>query len=304
MKPYELFLAHLFKDLEPGNYPFRLSVETTNHCNLRCTYCPREESHRGYGFMHWDLFTKIADESAGQECIFYPQGFGEAFIHPKIKEMLLYLNQNGVRCTDLITNATFLDEENCHAILDASVTVVTVSVDGADADVFEALRVNANYQEVVDNVERLFRLREERSAQFPIIVLSVVGTEDVTQSMDAFRAQWQSKMRETDEIFVCTPITWAGALDMEQPKPLPANNNPKKKRGPCRMLYKTLQVYYDGRATPCCYDHACELEIGNAQHESIADIWQGKKLKDLRYLHETGRFDEINLCKNCPDYME
>ncbi len=302
MKPYDLFLAHLFKDLNPGAFPFRLSVETTNHCNLRCTYCPREYSGRGFGNMSWSLFKKIADESAGQECIFYPQGFGESLMHPEIRTMLTYLNENGVRCTDIITNGTYLTEENCHAIIDASVTVVTVSLDGADAEVFEKIRVNARYEEVVANVKTLFRLREERNAEFPHIVLSVVGVDEVLPTVDEFRQLWTPKLRENDQIFVCTPISWAGFLGA--PYAQERKNKVRSERGPCRMLYKTLQVYYDGRATPCCYDHACELEVGNAQEESITSIWHGDKLRNLRRLHETGRHDEIALCKNCPDYME
>ena len=302
MKPYDLFLAHLFKDLDPGEYPFRLSVETTNHCNLRCVYCPREDSGRGVGHMSWDLFQKIADESAGEECIFYPQGFGEAFMHPQIKEMLLYLNQHGVRCTDIITNATYLTDENCHAIMDASVPIITVSLDGADPAVFEALRVNASYDDVVANVERLFRLREERGATFPHIVLSVVGAPEVLPSVDAFRDFWASRLRENDQVFVCTPISWAGTHQVSGAAS--REESEQRHRGPCRMLYKTLQVYYDGRATPCCYDHRCELEVGNVQNSSIKDIWNGEKLRQLRTLHEAGRFDEIELCRNCPDFME
>lgn len=301
MKPYQLFLTHLFKDLDVGVYPFRLSVETTNHCNLRCTICPRESSDRGYGHIDFELFESIARQSAGHEVIFYPQGFGETFIHPRIRDMLKLLNESGVRCVDVITNATYLDETNCHAIIDASTTAVTVSIDGGTKEVFEKVRPGADFDTVVANVERLFRLREERKALYPFILISVVALPEVKETLDLMHAQWDPYLRETDEIFVCSAVSWAGSM-ME----IPGAGSTKRegKRGPCRMLYKTLQVYYDGRATPCCYDHRCELEVGNANEESIQDIWSGERLNALRRLHEEGRFAEIPLCSNCPDHMD
>ena len=66
---------------------------------------------------------------------------------------------------------------------------------------------------------------------------------------------------------------------------------------------RSLTVFYDGRATPCCYDHRCELEVGNAHEQSIAEIWNGPRMAELRRLHEEGRVDEVPLCRDCPDFI-
>ena len=302
MRPYELFLAHMFSSRDPGDFPFRITVESTNLCNLRCPICPRENSNRGYGFVDFDLFADIARQASGRESVFYPQGFGEPFLHPRFPEMLALLNEAGVRCTDLITNATYLDEKNCHAIIDASTTILTVSLDGADAEVYESVRPNASYEEVVRNILTLLRLRKERQAEFPILVLSVVGTPEVQATMSAFREFWEPRLRDSDEIFVCSPVTWAGDLRISGREGAKGGAD-LPSRPPCRMLYKTIQVYYDGRVTPCCYDHACALEVGNAKEESIEEIWKGERLTRLRALHEAGRSGEIPLCRDCPDHM-
>jgi hypothetical protein len=108
-------------------------------------------------------------------------------------------------------------------------------------------------------------------------------------------------LRATDDVFVCTPVTWAGA----QPAPdrRPATPDELRERKPCRMLKTTLQVYYDGRTTPCCYDHACALEVGDASRSTIEEIWNGEPLRRLRDLHENGRSGEIPLCRDCPDHL-
>jgi radical SAM protein with 4Fe4S-binding SPASM domain len=301
MGTYDLYLQRFFADREPGDFPFRLGVEATNHCNLRCGFCPREDSDRGFGFMDFELFASLARQAAGKEIIFYPQGFGESFLHPRFREMLLELNRAGVICPNVITNATLLDERNCHALMDASTTVVTLSIDGADPTTYESLRVNASYDQVVENVLRLLRIREERRSRFPFVMLSVVGTPEVRATLPAFRAFWEPKLRETDDIFIGSPLTWAGDV---RPSGREGARPPDDHatRPPCRMLYKTLQVYYDGRATPCCYDHACALEVGNVRTDSVEEIWRGEPLRRLRELHEQGRSAEIPLCKGCPDH--
>lgn len=299
VKPYEAFFHVLFKDLDPGEFPFRFTVEVTNHCNLRCTTCPREESGRGYGNVDYELFTDLARQAAGRDVLFYPQGFGESLLHPRYHEMMRYLSSVGVRAPVVITNGTYLDEANSRALVEAAPRVVIVSLDGADPEVFEKIRVRANYDEIVENTKTLFRVREELGRKSPQIILSVVGSDEVKESMAAFRDLWTPHLREDDEIFVCSPVTWAEAM----PDLRPAPTEEPAKRPPCRMLYKTLTVYYDGRTTPCCYDHACELEIGNARDESIEDMWKGEKLAHIRKCHEEGRFDEVPLCGECRDYV-
>lgn len=302
-KPYEAFFEHFFRDRIPGEFPLRFAVETTNICNLECPMCPRQESGRGFGVVDMDMMKRCADEAAGREIIFYPQGFGESFLHPKFREVLHYLKSTGVRYPCVITNGTQLSDQNIAALIDSETAIVIVSIDGADKEVFEKTRKNASYEDVVQKTKRLFQMRAERGAVRPHIILSVVGSDGVRESMDRFKSEWTPLFADHDEIFVCSVVTWAGTMKIDDSscRPVPAPGTPRK---PCRMLYKTLTVYYDGRATPCCYDHACKLEVGNAKTQTIAEIWNGEPLARLRRLHEEGRVDDIELCRGCPDYIE
>ncbi len=304
----DLLIQEAFKDLDPGDFPFSLGVEATNHCNLRCPMCPREAADRGYGNMDFELFRSIADQAAGRDhTVFLPTGFGESFIHPEFREMLQYLKESGVKITCLITNATYLDEKNCNALVDSQISFVNISLDGTVKDVYEKIRVNANYEKVVENVQRLFRIREERGSALPYIVLRMIKMEETADDAERFQQMWAPYLKENDEVTFSNYQTWSNTVEdhrVEKPEGMKLLESlPEgQKKPPCRMIYKTLQIYYDGRATPCCYDYDCTMEVGNVQDESIEEIWKGERLAEIRRLHEEGRLDEISICKNCQEY--
>ena len=43
-------------------YPRVINIETTNFCNEKCWFCPREQATRGFGFVSVDLVKKIVDQ--------------------------------------------------------------------------------------------------------------------------------------------------------------------------------------------------------------------------------------------------
>jgi len=301
MSPKNQMLHVFFQDLEPGPFPLRVSAETTNHCNLRCHYCPREESNRGFGYMTPELFESLATQCDGKRAAFAPQGFGEPFVDPLFKERLQRTAELDMKHVDVVTNATLMGEEECRALIESNVWLVTIDIDGADKSVFEEHRINADYDVVVENVRRLFAMRKEAGTKLPHIALSAVQLPDVLPSMQAFKDMWEPLLEEQDEIFWAQPVTWGG--DRPMPGKRAATEEELRARPPCRHLYHTMQIYFDGRTSPCTYDHACKLHIGDASKQSIDEIWNGEQLQRLRDLHEQGRSGEIDMCRNCPDHL-
>lgn len=301
LTPKSQMLHVFFENLVPGAFPLRVSAETTNHCNLRCHYCPREESNRGFGYMTEALFEFLVSQCHDKRAAFAPQGFGEPFLDPDFKDRLRRMAELDMGYVDVVTNATLMDGDACRALIESKVWLVTIDMDGADKEVFESHRVNAVYEEVVANVQRLFAMREEMESELPHIAISAVQMPDVMPSMAEFEGMWRPLLREQDEIFLAQPVTWGG--DRPMPGRRAATEQELRERPPCRHLYHTMQIYFDGRTSPCTYDHACHLHIGDASKQSVEEIWNGEPLAKLRELHEQGRSGEIEMCRNCPDHL-
>ena len=81
--------------------------------------------------------------------------------------MLRYVSEKFV-ALKLNTNAWFLDEKTCHAILDAEVSTVVFSADAATEPTYSQLRVNGSLEKVYDNIKLFQEIREKRGLAYTV----------------------------------------------------------------------------------------------------------------------------------------
>ena len=62
-KPIRKLLLATGRDRAPI-LPEIVQIESTNICNAKCVFCPRDDMHRRQGVMSVELFKKIVDECA------------------------------------------------------------------------------------------------------------------------------------------------------------------------------------------------------------------------------------------------
>ncbi len=68
----------------------------------------------------------------------------------------------------------------------------------------------------------------------------------------------------------------------------------------CHHPWTTLVVFADGTVTVCPQDYSGKLAVGNAADESLADIWNGRRMRELRAAHASGRAYDMEPCRTCP----
>src|SRR5688500_5555806 len=59
-KPIRRILLATGRDRAPS-MPEIVQIESTNICNAKCVFCPRDDMHRKQGIMTLDLFRKVVD---------------------------------------------------------------------------------------------------------------------------------------------------------------------------------------------------------------------------------------------------
>ena len=109
-KPVRRLLLATGRDRAPS-MPEIVQIESTNICNAKCVFCPRDDMHRRQGIMTVELFRKIVDECAELGITHVRMhNYGEAFIDRKLVEKVRYAKEKGIQEVGMISNGSLITE--------------------------------------------------------------------------------------------------------------------------------------------------------------------------------------------------
>ena len=94
----------------------------------------------------------IIDEIAPYANSITPVFIGEALLHPDIYEIIEYAKKAGIS-VQLDTNATPLDKKRARRLIDSGLDAVKFSFDGPNKEIYENVRVNANFEKTLNNIQ-------------------------------------------------------------------------------------------------------------------------------------------------------
>ncbi len=281
-KPVRRLLLATGRDRAP-RMPDIVQIESTNICNAKCVFCPRDEMLRRQGIMTVELFRKIVDECVELGITHVRMhNYGEAFMDRKLVEKVRYAKQKGIREVGMISNGSLITEPVARGMIDAGLDAINISVDASGKEVFESTRIGLKYDKVIANIERLVRLRGESGKRRPKLILSFVRQNNSADEQ-AFIEHWKSI---ADKIHVTDLHNWAGTLNTESDV-----------NYPCYRPWLTFTVLWDGRVSLCCADFDGKTILGDLNTHSIAEIWNAEPYRKVRREHlESGGPD---ICRAC-----
>jgi MoaA/NifB/PqqE/SkfB family radical SAM enzyme len=281
-KPIRRLLLATGRDRAPS-MPEIVQIESTNICNAKCVFCPRDEMHRRQGIMTLDLFKKIVDECVALGITHVRMhNYGEAFIDKQLVEKVRYAKQKGIQEVGVISNGSLITDAVARGMIDAGLDAINISVDAAGKEVFESTRLGLKYDKVIANIERLVRIRTESGKRRPKLILSFVRQNN-TADEQAFIEHWRAI---ADKVHVTDLHNWAGTLNTESDV-----------NYPCYRPWLTFTVLWDGRVSLCCADFDGKTILGDLNTSSIREIWNAGPYRDARRQHlESGGPD---ICRAC-----
>jgi len=260
-----------------------VQIESTNICNAKCVFCPRDAMGRKQGVMDMALFARIVDESASLGIRHLRlHNYGESFIDRRLIEKVRYAKKRGVAEVGLISNGSLINEDAARGIVEAGLDAINISVDAAGKETFERTRLGLSYDRVIGNIENLLRIRKELGSRRPKLILSFVRRDDSVEEQ-----QFVEKWRElADKIHVTALHNWGGTL-----------HGRSDVRFPCYRPWLTFTVLWDGRVALCCADFDGKVILGDMRTQSIREIWNGEPYRHARRLHLESGGPEI--CRSC-----
>jgi MoaA/NifB/PqqE/SkfB family radical SAM enzyme len=251
--------------------PEIVQIESTNICNARCVFCPRDEMKRRQGVMDTDLYRKVVDDCAALGIRHVRlHNYGEPFVDRQLSEKVAYAKLRGIAEVGVISNGSLIDEQVARDVIEAGLDAINISVDASGREVFERTRVGLKYDKVIANIERLVRIRGELGRTHPKLILSFVRQHN-SDDERAFIDHWR---KVADKIHVTDLHNWAGTL-----------NSQSDVRFPCYRQWLTFTVLWDGRVSLCCADFDGRVVLGDMRTSSIREVWESDAYRQARREH-------------------
>lgn len=273
-----------------------MNLETVSGCNLRCTMCPigTGDFKRKPEVMKDKLFKKIIDEAKGNIRYVWLHWFGEPLLDPKIGERIKYCEDAGIK-TQVSTNATLLNKKKAKEILESGLDEIILSLDGATKRTYEKIRRRGDFEKTMKNVEEFLKMKKKLGFKKPYAKVQAIRMDENEKEMNLFINKWKDL---ADEVVIKPIVSWAGQVDVSK---LSKEKRRKPKRYACFNLWDQLTIGSNGKAGVCCYDFNAALVVGDLNKQSIAEVFNGKKLVSLRKMQAEGKYN-YKPCKTCIEW--
>lgn len=284
-----------FADPEAFAFPERVTLELTNLCNLRCSFCPRHFSHGPLGTMDFDLFAACIDEISGHPGVAVVPFFrGESLLHPRFLEMMRYAKERGVGPIQLATNGVLLSEEIGREILDLGLDFISFSLDTIDQKLYEELRPGGDYARVQRNVLRFLELRAEHPDPRTRVQVSAVETQRTRPFLPELIDYWKVRV---DRVRIYREHSIGGKFGKLDTFAIPSE------RRPCPKVLTDMVVYWNGDVALCNHDWDRSEFIGNVLKDGMTGVWQCAAYQEVRRRHWEGRTQEDPTCNACDHWQ-
>ena len=131
----------------------KVYIEPTDLCNLDCIMCIRNGWAEALGRMRPETFEHILDglSKLDQKPVVFFGGLGEPLFHPRTIDWVQQVKALGCQ-VELITNGTTLTPKRTHALIDAGLDTLWVSLDGASPQSYADVRLGAELPTVLENL--------------------------------------------------------------------------------------------------------------------------------------------------------
>ncbi|MBU3907277.1 MAG: radical SAM protein [Nanoarchaeota archaeon] len=334
-KPLRAIMSSLstFRHGPKASLPFKLKMECSSFCNLKCTMCPLSVGlKRKQGFLKFENFKKVFNQI--NPAYLNLTGIGETFMCPDLFKIVSYAKSKKAM-VKLDTNGMLVTEENAKKILDTGIDVISTSIDSADKEIYKKIRVGGDLDIVKKNIKNLVKERDRRKAKTEIHMFSIIQSENIHELPDLIRLANEMGVDYMAASFVVTLgknknvnrkifdykdkgkiekiVKEARGLIKKSKteismEPLfeyltykdkgKKNKEFYNENTPCYMPWYSTFITWDGWVNPC--DFSCDNEIvfGNVFQEPFKKIWNNQKYRQFR-INVLKNRNKIELCRGC-----
>ncbi len=298
----------VLQDAIPLSTPYYICLDVSSACNIVCNYCVHYDltKVRRKDFcnkiMNVDLAKKAIDDLKdfpNKVKVLSLYGWGEPLLNPNIADIIAYSRQSGaVLSTETISNGILLTPELSDKLISAGLQRINISVQSVTPEGYEEIcGKRIDIEKYANNIRYLYEHKpKDMTIYIKIGDIALKDEEDIKQFYDLFGDI-------CDEIFIEKIINVRDDSI--------ANDNigkihdhgvfGQKVQGAkvCPYLFFRMFICPDGTCALCNADWYRSITVGNINEQSLKEIWQGDKLRNIQLTHLYGNRNTIDLCSKC-----
>lgn len=302
---------HELSQIVPIRTPYTILIEVTRVCNFSCYYCMHSTKNDPNGEyekikLRWDemplaLFHKISKEISQMK----PQpkrvlllGLGEPLMNTEILNMIKTLRKDGFTGRiDLITNGSMINEKMADLLIGSGLSKILISLQGINSEAYKKnCGYNINFEEFVNNLTYLYKNKGKMQIYIKVIDCMLDTKEEKEYFYNVF-----GKISDTCNIeHLIVNQLQMGDHNGKVNHRRNIHNEKILNRDICPMPFYQIQIFLDGTVLPCPISGISkDLAIGDANTQSLMDIWNGNRRKIFLETMLTKKRSIYEPCRNC-----
>lgn len=270
-------------------FPKAIQIETDSRCNSRCTYCPYSSTSKKFDYSKLDksLFLKILEEiSIHKPKVVAPYLNNEPLLDKDIVEKIKLIRQMMPNVfIDLATNGSLLTTSLSASLLDKEIRIneIKINIPSTEPEDYKNI-TGLKYYKTLDNVRQFIGLA--KATKFKGRYRIVIVSSDKPEKEIEF---WT---REGIEAKVYKKISRGGIIDTGMPV--------KEESNGCKYNREKewFHILSTGQVILCCMDWNRRYILGDINQQSISEIWNSEKYRELRRNIQNST-DKDFICNNC-----
>ena len=276
-------------------------------CNFTCEYCfhsvPRNE--RGFvsdwPVMKLNLYKKCIDELAqfdDQLKVLRFVGMGEPLLHKNIAEMITYAVEKKVALrVEMLTNGSLLTNMMSDDLIDAGLSRLVISLQGISPEKFRRIsNVEIDFAELVANIEYFYRHKTATHVYVKIVDYALDEIDTALKFYDIFGNICDS-MAVENAVPIMPGVDYGKILKTSGGNATQFGL-PVSSIDVCPQAFFTMQINPDGKVVPC-YQISYPAIMGDANNQTIQEIWNGEEYANFRRTMLNGRDGANDICATC-----
>ena len=301
------FGTYILRIPTSAKYPYILSLELGNDCNIACLFCRDEkgtihnyntkkpEATIAKGKMPVEMASDIISQVKDDICVAVLYTNGEPLLYHDLPKVIRHATQNKV-ATTIASNGLLLNDRIAKEILEAGLDLIKIQLSGFTNDIYRIQTRFGDIEKLKANIKRLVELN--RAGKHKTIIL----VDYILYKYNAHQLEFvRNFCKEIGVLMNVRPGNPKGGLE-DQETPLHQDKLPLKES--CSWIWQGMQINWNGDVLPCCeavvWGDAKAYKKFEVGVTSVKEVWNSAPAVGMRKI--LGKSDgrgTIDMCSKC-----